>query len=531
MLNIKNLTIAFPRNGQTNPVVRNVSFSIEKGEILALVGESGSGKSLTALSILDLLPPAAQRSGNITYDSSVFTSDHQPIRAADLRGNQIAMIFQEPMTALNPLHTIRRQIGEMIEIHQPQMNTRQVEEKILSLLDEVGLTHLKSRLGAYPHQLSGGERQRVMIAMAIANSPKLLIADEPTTAVDVTVQLQILKLIKELQKSRGMSVLFITHDLTIVRKIADRVTVMKAGEIVEIGKTADVFAKPQHPYTKKLLDSEPKSTPLPLPPNPETIITAAALNVRFPLPKKSVFSAQLYKAAVDTISLEIHEGETLGIVGESGSGKSTLGYALLKLLKSQGKIVFIGRDISALPPAVFRPYRKSMQIVFQDPFSSLNPRFTIRDIVGEGLRVFPPENIGFRSMEEAVVTALQEVGLTPDMLDRYPHEFSGGQRQRISIARSVILKPKFIVLDEPTSALDLTVQTQILDLLKSLQKNYKIGYLFISHDLRVVRSISHRIMVMKEGKVVETGFTEDIFSVACDDYTKKLIEAAFIKSI
>ncbi len=529
---LSNLQIAFGAQNQRKCVVNNVSLSLRAGELLALVGESGSGKSLTALSIMGLLPSSAQLSGTIQFEDKLLLSPDSRQHSPDtsLNGSAITMIFQEPMTALNPLHTIGKQIAEMIELHQPLKSSSEVRAHILSLFDEVGLTHLKDRLHAYPHQLSGGERQRIMIAMAVANNPKLLIADEPTTAVDVTVQKQILSLISRLQKERGMAVLFITHDLTLVRRMADRVAVMRAGEIVEIGAVKEVFSSPTHAYTKQLLASEPKGSPLPLPSPLSPLLKAEKLTVRFPVTKDFFGQVKTWKHAVDGISLTLARGTTLGIVGESGSGKSTLGFALLRLVPSTGAIWLshVGSELAlhTLSGKALRSLRRDIQIVFQDPFSSLSPRLSVEDIIAEGLRQFEPD-LSETEVSARVDAMLLEVGLVPEMKHRYPHEFSGGQRQRISIARAMILKPRFVVLDEPTSALDLTVQGQILELLKSLQSKYGLSYLFISHDLRVIRSICHRVMVMKEGKVVEEGTCDAIFSSPQTDYTKALIEAAF----
>ena len=522
LLSTTNLSVAFHQGERVTEAVKDVSLSIEKGEIFALVGESGSGKSVTALSVLKLLAPNARMQGEITLEGERIDtlSEHQMRK---IRGSKVAMIFQEPMTALNPLHTIRRQIAEMIEIHQPLLRRAERHAKILSLLQGVGLGHMESRLDAYPHQLSGGERQRVMIAMAIANAPQLLIADEPTTAVDVTIQQQILALLEDLRKKTGMSILLITHDLPLVRRIADKVAVMRQGEIVETGKTADVFAAPKHEYTKKLLASEPRGAADPAPKDAPVLLEATGIKVHFPV-KKSLFLKTLtVKKAVDGISFSLPESSTLGVVGESGSGKSTLGFALLRLLKSEGKIVFSGRDISSLSARALRPLRREIQIVFQDPFASLSPRMTVGDIIGEGLLVHEQRTT---NNEQRIDAILHEVGLTPDIKSRYPHEFSGGQRQRIAIARAMILKPRLVVLDEPTSALDLTIQAQIIELLKDLQKKHRLSYIFISHDLRVIKALSHQIIVMREGRVVEEGSVEAIFSTPREEYTKALIEAA-----
>ncbi len=534
LLSVNNLSVSFG----TIQAVKDISFDIAKGEMLAVVGESGSGKSMSALACLGLQPPSATVSGVITlgdatllrHESAVARSSpehascdfQQKISEADfmkIRGKRIGMIFQEPMTALNPLHTIGKQIGEILVQHSPA--------RVLELLEQVGLTHFKDRLNAYPHQLSGGERQRVMIAMAIANNPDLLIADEPTTAVDVTIQAKILTLLKELQAQLGMSILFITHDLTIVRKMADRVAVMQAGELVEIGTVADVFAAPKHPYTKHLLASEPKGTPEPVAADAKEAVACDHLKVYFPIKTGLLRKITGYVKAVDDISISVTESSTLGIAGESGSGKSTLGFALLRLQESEGRIVFMGQDISQLPAKALRGLRKEMQLVFQDPYSSLNPRMSVRQIIEEALALhFPAKSAAER--EADIDAILKEVGLDPAMKDRYPHEFSGGQRQRISIARAMVLKPKFVVLDEPTSALDLSVQSQIIELLRDLQKRYGLTYIFISHDLRVMRAIAHNILILHKGKVVEYGTTSAIFSAPKHDYTKTLIEAAML---
>lgn len=515
LLAINNLSLSF----RGTAAVRNASLSIAKGEMLALVGESGSGKSLTALSCMGLQPSSTAISGSITFDGQEIVGMPEAILRT-MRGKKISMIFQEPMTALNPLHTIERQIGEMLHRHDPQ--------QIRAVLDQVGLSHFKDRLDAYPHQLSGGERQRVMIAMAIANRPALLIADEPTTAVDVTIQVKILALIKRLQKELGMAVLFITHDLTVVRKLADRVAIMQAGEVVEQGKVSDIFAAPKHAYTQKLLSSEPKGEAVPLPAHPEVVIECANLKTYFPI-KKGIFRrTKGYIKAVDDISVAIPAGATLGVVGESGSGKTTLGFSLLRLLKSEGRIVFMGNDINGLRTNDLRPLRSQLQVVFQDPFSSLNPRMSIAEIIEEGLAIHARDVASSRHAQ-AVDDILREVGLSPESKHRFPHEFSGGQRQRVSIARAMVLKPKFVVLDEPTSALDLTVQKQIVDLLKTLQSKYGLSYMFISHDLRVVKAIAHHILVMHQGKMVEHAPTQALFANPKSEYTKTLIEAAFLK--
>ena len=524
LLSVKNLSLSFG-NSQ---ILRAISFSVEKGEMLAVVGESGSGKSLTALSCLGLQPAGANISGNISFNGEELLSSLViPAKAGiqnesfkKLRGKKISMIFQEPMTALNPLHTIGGQIGEMLAADD--------KNRITELLEQVGLSHFKNRLNAYPHELSGGERQRVMIAMAIANNPDLLIADEPTTAVDVTIQVKILKLLKDLQKSMNMAMIFITHDLTLVRRLADRVLVMHKGEIVEQGKVSDVFANPKHSYTKHLLASEPKGNPLPVPADAKTILECENLKVYFPIKSGFLQRVSAYVKAVDDISISLSESSTLGIVGESGSGKTTLGFALLRLIKSEGKIVFMGQAIDDLKTKAIRPLRAKMQLVFQDPYSSLNPRMRVRQIIEEGMLVHYPDKTSVER-EAEIDQILQEVGLPLDIKDRYPHEFSGGQRQRISIARAMILKPSLVVLDEPTSALDLSVQAQIIDLLKHFQQTRAISYLFISHDLRVIRAIAQNLIVMRGGKIMEQGSTAETFQNPKHEYTKTLIDAAFLK--
>ncbi len=513
MLKVENLSLSFG-NSQ---ILRGVSFVVEKGEMLAVVGESGSGKSLTALSCLGLQPAGAKISGNISFNGEELLEKKS---FQKLRGKRISMIFQEPMTALNPLHTISKQIGEMLAADD--------KKRIVQLLEQVGLEKFKDRLDAYPHELSGGERQRVMIAMAIANNPDLLIADEPTTAVDVTIQIKILKLLKDLQKSMNMAMIFITHDLTLVQRLADRVLVMYRGEIVEQGKVSEIFANPQHSYTKHLLASEPKGSPLPVPADAKIIIECQNLKVYFPI--KSGFLQRIYGyvKAVDDVSIALAQSATLGIVGESGSGKTTLGFALLRLIKSEGKIIFMGQAIDELKTKDIRPLRSKMQLVFQDPYSSLNPRMRVRQIIEEGMLVHYPDKTS-DEREAEIDQILREVGLPLDIKDRYPHEFSGGQRQRISIARAMVLKPSLVVLDEPTSALDLSVQAQIIDLLKHFQKTRAISYLFISHDLRVIRAIAQNLIVMRGGKIMEQGNTAEIFGNPKHEYTKTLIDAAFLR--
>jgi len=519
ILSIKNLKIAF---GDAPPVVRGVSFDIKAGETVALVGESGSGKSVTALSTVRLLPESAHIEGSILYrGKEMTTADKRALER--VRGNDISFIFQEPMTSLNPLHTLEKQIGESLALHQ-RLTGAAARVRIIELLTKVGLRDPESRLSNYPHQFSGGQRQRIMIAMALANEPDLLIADEPTTAVDVTIQAQILDLLADLQKSEGMALLFITHDLGIVRKIADRVNVMQNGKIVEAGETGAIFDKPTHPYTQKLLAAEPSGAPEPVPEAASTILTTKNLKIWFPIRRGILRKTVGHVKAVNDASFEIREGETLGVVGESGSGKTTLALAVMRLLSSDGKIAFLGRDVQGLRNRQLRPLRKDMQMVFQDPYGSLSPRLTIEQIVAEGLRVQ-----GLQPGQDAhvlVADILREVGLDPTTMGRYPHEFSGGQRQRIAVARAMILRPKLVVLDEPTSALDMTVQVQIVDLLRDLQKKYRLAYLFISHDLKVVRALSHKVMVMSQGDVVEHGTCEQVFSNPETEYTKTLMAAA-----
>lgn len=525
LLEVKDLSVNFNAPSGLVKAVKNVSFSIEKGKTLALVGESGSGKSVTALSVLQLLPypMASHPNGSITYEGvELVGAANKTLRK--VRGNEISMIFQEPMTSLNPLHTVERQISEALFLHK-NMNKAQARARVIELLELVGLEQLTTRLNAYPHELSGGQRQRVMIAMALANEPDLLIADEPTTALDVTVQAQILKLMKELQEKLGMAILIITHDLGIVRHFADDVCVMKSGEIVEAGDVKSVFDTPKHDYTKMLLDAEPSGEAVPANDDAPIIMQGDDIKVYFPI-KKGFFKRTVdYVRAVDGIDVKVQAGQTLGIVGESGSGKTTLGLGLLKLISSTGKISFDGRDLSTIDKSDMRPLRADMQIVFQDPYGSLSPRMSVGQIIGEGLGVHKPE-ITKAEREDIIINALEEVGLNADMRHRYPHEFSGGQRQRISIARAMVLKPKFVMLDEPTSALDMSVQAQIVDLLRDLQLKYNLGYLFISHDLKVVRAMSHDVIVMRHGRVVESGPTAKIFDSPKTDYTKALMAAA-----
>jgi len=529
LLEIRNLSVTFIGRGGANPVeaVKNVSFPLDRGETLALVGESGSGKSVTALSILQLLPyPVAVHGteSSVRFDGEELVGA-PPERLRRVRGNRIAMVFQEPMTSLNPLHTLERQIAETLLIHK-HMNAAAARERTLELLRLVGLPDAESRLGAYPHQLSGGQRQRVMIAMAIANEPDILIADEPTTALDVTIQAHILQLLKDLRDRFGMALLLITHDLTIVRKMADQVCIMTSGEIVEAGPTAGIFAHPHHPYTRRLLAAEPKGRAAPADPAAPELIEGQDIKVWFPIRRGVLRRVGGYVKAVDGVSLAVRRGTTLGVVGESGSGKTTLGLALLRLTEAQGRIRFAERDIAALGQRQLRPLRREMQVVFQDPFSSLSPRLSVAQIVEEGLKV---HRLAESAVERRrlIETALVEVGLDPAAAERYPHEFSGGQRQRIAIARALVLKPRFVVLDEPTSALDMSVQAQIVELLRELQTRHGLAYLFISHDLRVVRALAHEILVMKDGKIVEAGPTDRVMTAPEHPYTRALMAAAF----
>ena len=526
LLSVRDLSVAFRQGGRETLAVDRVSFDLAKGETLALVGESGSGKSVTALSIMKLLPyPSAHHpSGQIQFNGrELIAMSERQMR--QVRGDEITIVFQEPMTSLNPLHTIEQQIAEILLLHRG-LTGAAARARVIELLGQVGIRDPEERLTAYPHQLSGGQRQRVMIAMALANEPDLLIADEPTTALDVTVQAQILLLLKEIQTRMGMAILFITHDLGIVRKIADRVCIMKQGKIVEHGAVAQVFRAPQHPYTCELLAAEPKGKAPSLNPGGPVVIKTDDLKVWFPIKRGVLRRTVGHIKAVDGVSIEVRKGETLGIVGESGSGKTTLGLAILRLISSQGPVVFLGEPIHDLGFKKMRPHRRDMQIVFQDPYGSLSPRMSIADVIEEGLWVHQP-NLTAAEREQKVVRALTDVGLDPATRFRYPHEFSGGQRQRIAVARAIVLEPTFVVLDEPTSALDMLIQAQIVDLLRDLQKRRELTYVFISHDLKVVGALACRVMVMRNGKVVEEGPAGEVFANPKDPYTRALFAAAF----
>lgn len=526
LLSVRDLSVAFHQGGKESLAVDHISFDVAPGEIVALVGESGSGKSVSANSILKLLPyPAASHpSGEILFEGrDLMTLSDVDLRK--VRGNDITMIFQEPMTSLNPLHTIERQIGEILELHQ-SVTGAAARARTLELLNQVGIRDPEKRLGAYPHELSGGQRQRVMIAMALANRPKLLIADEPTTALDVTVQAQILALLADLKREHGMSMLFITHDLGIVRKFADRVCVMTKGRIVEAGPVAEIFSNPQHAYTRHLLASEPRGEPPPLDPEKPEVMRGENVRVWFPVKAGFLRKVVDHVKAVDGIDLTLRAGQTLGVVGESGSGKTTLGLALARLISSKGRIAFLGNDIGGYSYKQMRPLRDRLQVVFQDPYGSLSPRMSVGEIIAEGLRVHEPGLSG-EERDRRVAWGLEEVGLDAATRWRYPHEFSGGQRQRIAIARAMVLKPRFVMLDEPTSALDMSVQAQVVDLLRDLQQRHDLAYLFISHDLRVVRALANEVIVMRMGKVVEQGPSTEIFSSPKAEYTRALMAAAF----
>ena len=530
LLSVRDLSVMFRQDGKETLAVDHISFDINSGETLALVGESGSGKSVTALSILKLLsyPMASHPSGEILFDNKdLMKLDEKSLQK--VRGKDIAMIFQEPMTSLNPLHTVERQVSEVMKVHEG-MSDKDARQRTIELLTQVGIREPEKRLSSFPHQLSGGQRQRVMIAMALANNPKLLIADEPTTALDVTVQAQILELLEKLKQERSMSMLFITHNLGIVRKFADRVCVMTGGKIVETGKTADIFNHPQHDYTKKLLAAEPKGNPPKADKNAPVVMEGEKVRVWFPV-KKGFFRRTVdYIKAVNDIDVTIREGQTLGVVGESGSGKTTLGLALTRMISSQGHIRFNGKDIEHFSFKQMRPLRRHIQIVFQDPFGSLSPRMSVGEIIAEGLLIHE-KNLNYEERDERVVRALEEVDLDPETRNRYPHEFSGGQRQRIAIARAMVLNPRFVMLDEPTSALDMSVQAQVVNLLRTLQQKHNLAYLFISHDLKVVKALANDLIVMRNGQMVEHGPAEEVFSSPKTEYTRALMNAAFDLSV
>ncbi len=524
LLSVKDLHVSFGRDAREVKAVRGVSFDIEAGETHALVGESGSGKSVSALSVMRLLPyPMAWHpGGRIDFDGEELIEKPDAFMR-DIRGNRIAMIFQEPLNSLNPLHSIEKQIAEVLFVHK-RMTQNQARDRVVELLELVGLAQATSRLHSLPHEFSGGQQQRIMIAMALANEPEILIADEPTTALDVTVQAQILKLLKDLQDRLGMSMLLITHDLGIVRRMADTVSVMNGGEVVEAGDAETVFTSPAHSYTQHLLSAEPKGRPEPVA-DRDTVLKGDDVRVWFPVKRGVLRRTVGHIKAVDGITVDIKAGHTVGIVGESGSGKSTLGRALIRLEKSTGGIAYQGQSLQGLGWRDLRPLRREMQMVFQDPFGSLSPRMSVGQIIAEGMVIHKMGTEAERA--EVIANALTEVGLDPEMQHRYPHEFSGGQRQRIAIARALVLKPKFIVLDEPTSALDMSVQAQIVELLRDLQKKYDLAYMFISHDLKVVRALAHDVVVMKDGRVVEQGPADQIFDDPQDPYTQALLNAAF----
>jgi microcin C transport system ATP-binding protein len=526
ILTVKDLAVSFGQGSREVKAVKGVSFDIKPGETMGLVGESGSGKSVTALSVMRLLPyPAAWHpGGSVTFKGQELI-DAPESTMRTLRGNQFAMIFQEPLTSLNPLLSIEKQISEVLFLHK-HMNVEQAHNRVVELMELVGLNDQISRLNALPHEFSGGQQQRIMIAMALANEPELLIADEPTTAVDVTIQAQILKLMRELQEKLGMAMLFITHDLSVIRTLAQRVCVMKDGKIVEQGDVKDVFERPQHAYSQQLLAAEPKGTPEPVAEDAPEVLSATGVKVWFPIRKGIIKRTVGHVKAVDGVTLTVRRGHTVGIVGESGSGKTTLGRALIRLQHSEGSILFQGQELQGLQKNELQPIRRGMQIVFQDPFGSLSPRLSIAQIIEEGLLVHEKEST-IEARRQRIDDVLREVGLDPDARDRYPHEFSGGQRQRISIARALVLKPAFIVLDEPTSALDVSVQAQIVELLRDLQQRYALSYLFISHDLRVVRAMAHDLVVLKDGKVIEQGPSQQIFDKPQQPYTRALMKAAF----
>ncbi len=521
LLDVQNLNVGFRQDGVVTPAVRGVSFTVNRGEVVALVGESGSGKSVSALSTVSLLGDSAQVMGSVKYDGQeLIGADERRLR--QVRGNDISFIFQEPMSSLNPLHTIEKQLTESLALHQGIIGA-QARGRVLELLEKVGIRDAETRLSSYAHQLSGGQRQRVMIAMALANKPDILIADEPTTALDVTIQAQILDLLKDLKDAEGMGLLFITHDLAIVRRIADRVFVMQQGEVVESGPTAELFANPQHPYTIKLLSAEPSGQPEPVAENAPVVVETDKLKIWFPIHGGMLRRTIGHIKAVNASSLSVRAGETVGIVGESGSGKTTMALAIMRLIASEGGITYKGQDIRSWSTKQLRHLRKDMQIVFQDPYGSLSPRMTCAQIISEGLKIHNVDPD--RDQRDLVAEVMLETGLDPATMDRYPHEFSGGQRQRIAIARAMVLRPKLLVLDEPTSALDMTVQVQIVELLRGLQKKYGLAYLFISHDLKVIRAMSHKVIVMKQGDVVEQGTAEDLFENPQTEYTRKLLQA------
>lgn len=531
LLDVQDLTVQFSGAKGWTTALDKFSMHIDKGETVALVGESGSGKSITGLSILQLLPyPAARHTpeSSIQYfGKELVGADQKTLRG--VRGNDISMIFQEPMMSLNPLHTIEKQVSESLVLHQGLSKTA-ARKRSLEMLDLVGIANAKSRLTAYPHELSGGQKQRVMIAMALANKPDLLIADEPTTALDVTIEAQILRLLEDLKKELDMALMLITHDLNIVRSYADRTYVMEKGLLVEQGETKALFDAPQQAYTQKLLSARADGSPEPVAPTAKTLIEGEGLKVHFPIKAGILKRTVDYVRAVDGVDFEIREGETLGVVGESGSGKSTLGFAVLRLVPHTGVVRFDGRDLSQIASRDLKPLRRELQIVFQDPFGSLSPRMTVGDIIGEGLQVHEPK-LDFEDRDRIIIDAMDDVGLDPNARFRYPHEFSGGQRQRISIARALVLKPRFIVLDEPTSALDKTVQSQVVDLLRNLQTKYNLGYFFISHDMEVVRAMSHKILVMRRGKVMSYGTVEEVMDNPSEPYTRELMKAAFEKRV
>lgn len=526
LLEVKDLCVQFRQGERLNTAVHSISFSLNKGETLAIVGESGSGKSVSTLSILQLLPADLShipRGQAIFEGKDLLHCSEREIRG--IRGNRISMIFQEPMTSLNPLHTIEKQIAEVLTLHRGY-RPQQARVRVIELLELVGIPEPEKRLASYPHQLSGGQKQRVMIAMALANDPDILIADEPTTALDVTVQKQVLELIKSLQKKLGMAVVLISHDLNVVRHNADRILVMKSGHVVEQGECSQVFTDPKHPYTKSLIDSEPTGQPHPVADNAKTLLDSQAIRVEFPIQKSFWGKTTKSFVAVDNISFSLKSGETLGIVGESGSGKTTLGMALLKLVQANaGEVEFNGQRIDHLDQKAFRPFRRALQIVFQDPYGSLSPRMSVSQIISEGMEIHQIGSDAER--EEKIIQVLKEVDLDPETRHRYPHEFSGGQRQRIAIARALVLKPDVIILDEPTSALDRTVQIQVVELLKRLQVKYGLSYIFISHDLAVVKALSHRVIVMKNGRAVEQGSCEELFSSPKEEYTQAMLDAAY----